>query len=221
MLPGVEVLNLGVHGYGHDQMLLYLKEEGVKYKPDIVLLGFISEDVQRNALCFRDYAKPCFELVNGKLELQNVPIPAPEAMMRREPFRLKFWDIISLSRSHYLRREGWTARYQNQLTLAILDEIADTARSVGAKPVFAYLPEYGEIDKPGLAMTRLERWFFSYCHRQGIESMHLRHFFLPKVKAGVKFKTRGHWGPLEHLTAAEGIKAHLVEKGVIDWPIDS
>ncbi|HTZ11999.1 MAG TPA: hypothetical protein VMD04_06485, partial [Candidatus Margulisiibacteriota bacterium] len=31
MLPQAEVLNFGVKGYGHDQMLLYLKEEGIRY----------------------------------------------------------------------------------------------------------------------------------------------------------------------------------------------
>ena len=40
LLPGSEVINFGVHGYGHDQMLLYLREEGIKYRPDIVILGF-------------------------------------------------------------------------------------------------------------------------------------------------------------------------------------
>src|SRR5579862_5164563 len=43
-LPGVEVLNLGVHGYGHDQMLVSLQEIGPKVHPDIVLLGFVGED---------------------------------------------------------------------------------------------------------------------------------------------------------------------------------
>lgn len=33
MLLGAEVINMGVHGYGHDQMLIYLKEEGMKYRP--------------------------------------------------------------------------------------------------------------------------------------------------------------------------------------------
>src|SRR5260370_10817041 len=36
LLPNTELLNLGVSGYGHDQMLLYLKEEGAKYHPDVV-----------------------------------------------------------------------------------------------------------------------------------------------------------------------------------------
>jgi hypothetical protein len=53
-LPDTEVLNLGVSGYGHDQMLLYLKEEGAKYHPDVVILGYVSLDAPRNLLSFRD-----------------------------------------------------------------------------------------------------------------------------------------------------------------------
>ena len=56
--PNLEVINLGVHGYAHDQMLLALKEVGVKYKPDVVMLGFIGADMKRNSEKFRDYAKP-------------------------------------------------------------------------------------------------------------------------------------------------------------------
>ena len=63
LLPDSEVINLGVHGYGHDQMLLYFLEEGEKYTPDIVILGFYSGDMDRNMLSFRDYVpkpkNPC------------------------------------------------------------------------------------------------------------------------------------------------------------------
>src|SRR6516164_467780 len=62
LLPGSEIINFGVHGYGHDQMLLYLWEEGIKYHPDLVILGFLSMDMRRNMLSFRDYAKPRFVL---------------------------------------------------------------------------------------------------------------------------------------------------------------
>lgn len=37
---GVEVVNLGVGGYGTAQSLLALKEEGLRYQPDVVVLGF-------------------------------------------------------------------------------------------------------------------------------------------------------------------------------------
>ena len=42
IIPNVEVMNLGMHGYGHDQMLIFIKEEGIKYNPDIIILGYIS-----------------------------------------------------------------------------------------------------------------------------------------------------------------------------------
>ena len=44
----VEVVNLGVGGYGTAQEYLYLKEEGLKYKPDLVILAFLSSNDVRN-----------------------------------------------------------------------------------------------------------------------------------------------------------------------------
>jgi len=144
-------------------------------------------------------------LVAGELKLTGVPVASPEETLRREPFRSKLFDLFSIFRTRFLWQSGRTAKYQDELTLAILDEIAKTTRSIGATPAFAHLPTYHAIDKPDLNMTRSEQWFFRYCRRSGIQSMYLRHQFLPKLQAGAEFKTWGHWGPLEHLTAAESI----------------
>jgi len=47
---GVEVLNLGVGGYGTAQELLALEEEGLRYRPDLVVLAFYAgNDVQNNS----------------------------------------------------------------------------------------------------------------------------------------------------------------------------
>jgi hypothetical protein len=47
---GVEVLNLGVGGYGTAQALLALEEEGLRYRPDLVVLAFYAgNDVQNNS----------------------------------------------------------------------------------------------------------------------------------------------------------------------------
>lgn len=47
---GVEVLNLGVGGYGTAQALLALQEEGLGYRPDLVVLAFFAgNDVQNNS----------------------------------------------------------------------------------------------------------------------------------------------------------------------------
>jgi hypothetical protein len=45
--------------------------------------------------------------------------------------------------------------------------------------------------------------------------MYLRPFFLQKMKEGASLKTYGHWGPLEHRVAAEGIRAYLVDKSLV------
>jgi lysophospholipase L1-like esterase len=217
-LPGVEVLNLGVHGYGHDQMLLYLQEEGVRYRPDVVLLGFLSDDMERNVLAFRDYAKPRFELRDGRLVLQNVPVPAPAETLAAEAWRSKLMDLVGILRASARWRSGFTPRHTRDLSAAILDEIARTASSVGARPVFAYLPVYGEIDKPEISMTRRERWFFDHCQDRGIEALYLRPTFLEELAAGTELKTWGHWGPVEHAVAAEAISRLLVERGLVTPP---
>lgn len=46
----VEVINLGVGGYGTAQEYLYLKEEGLRYKPDLIMLAFLGcNDVRNNS----------------------------------------------------------------------------------------------------------------------------------------------------------------------------
>jgi hypothetical protein len=215
LLPGTEVLNLGVHGYGHDQMLLYLREEGVKYRPDLVLLGFVHADMERNLQGFRDYAKPRFVLRGGRLELRGVPVPPPAEILQREAYRSKLVDLWTILRGAAEWRSGVTERRMQTLTLAILDEIARESHAAGAVPAFAYLPVWGEAIKTDMSMTRQERFFFGYCRERGIQSMYLQRFFLKRLRAGVELRRFGHWGAEEHRAAAEGIAAYIVEKDLL------
>ncbi len=46
----VEVVNLGVGGYGTAQQFLYLRDEGLRYRPDLVVLAFfLGNDVHNNS----------------------------------------------------------------------------------------------------------------------------------------------------------------------------
>lgn len=215
MIPNSEVLNLGIHGYGHDQMLLYLKEEGVRYHPDVVLLGFMPDDMERNVLSFRDYAKPHFAVRDGRLELTTGPIPRPEEMLAAESRRSKFLDLLTMARSRYEWRSGRTQKITRELSFAILDEMKATIEAAGARPAFAYLPVYGEIPRVDDGMTGRERAFFGYCDDRKMQCLYIQPAFRAKARAGTEFKTQGHWGPLEHLTAAEGLKSELVAKGLL------
>jgi hypothetical protein len=150
--------------------------------------------------------------------LTGTPVPPPEVLLASEARRSKFADLLTMLFQRWRTRSGALEREARRLGLAILDAIAEETRGIGATPVFAYLPVYGEITKPDMAMTARERFFFSYCRERGIQSTYLRPFFLKKMKQGTEFKAYGHWGPQEHRTAAEGIAAYLVEKGVIQAP---
>jgi hypothetical protein len=90
-----------------------------------------------------------------------------------------------------------------------------TIEAAGARPAYAYLPAWGEIGRTDPGMTSQERFFFSYCRRAGVQSMYLRPYFLRAMKGGAALKTHGHWGPLEHRIAAEGIRAYLVDKKLV------
>jgi hypothetical protein len=84
MDANLEVLNFGVSGYGLDQAYLRYKEEGALFKPHIVIIGFMSEDIQRDVSVFRVFhspaismamAKPRFLLQNDKLIYLKNPMP--------------------------------------------------------------------------------------------------------------------------------------------------
>lgn len=76
----VEVINAGVAGWGTDQQLLFYREIGRKYAPDMVLLAFFpGNDVMNNAIGleaanFGGVKKPYFLLEDGKLVLHNQPV---------------------------------------------------------------------------------------------------------------------------------------------------
>lgn len=110
--PGLEVLNFGVPGYGTDQAYLRYRKHAATYRPDVVLIGLMPENVQRNVSVFRPayypqtglpLAKPRFRL-NELQALELVPPPATTLEELRE--------LIDTGRltSVLLKTDYWVAR---------------------------------------------------------------------------------------------------------------
>ena len=60
--PAVEVISAGVSGYGTASQLLYFREEGAKFSPDIVLLAFYpGNDVMNNSPILEKGFRPVFD----------------------------------------------------------------------------------------------------------------------------------------------------------------
>lgn len=79
----LEVLNFGVGGFGLDQALLRYRQEGSRFNSDIVLIGYMTENIFRHVNVFRPFylpntgtplSKPRFQLKNGQLTLIENPM---------------------------------------------------------------------------------------------------------------------------------------------------
>ena len=82
--PDVEVINMGVSGYGTDQELLLYTEEGYKYKPDLVVLTFFNNDLDEISTSISyGYPKPYFLADSQPLTVSNVPVPRTQDTERK------------------------------------------------------------------------------------------------------------------------------------------
>ena len=215
MIPHAEVINMGVHGYGHDQMLILLKEEGIKYEPDIIILGFLPLDMKRNLLNFRDYAKPKFVFDNKELTLTGTPVPPPEETIKWDWARPRIVDIVSIIHHKLWKLSGSYAKERDNITAAILNEIIKLADSIHAIPIFVYLP-YGNEISVRTPLTPGEKYLFALGQtNDSVKCFSTRPCYAAKMNKGVTFKKHGHWGPAGHLAAAEAIRGYLVDKGYV------
>lgn len=75
----VEFINAGHRGWGTGQALLFLEDEGLRYRPDLVLYKWTTNDLDDNGTVhrpYRLYGKGYFHLdADGSLELRGVPVP--------------------------------------------------------------------------------------------------------------------------------------------------
>jgi len=60
-----EVFNTGISGFGTAEELIYLENEGIKYKPDAVVLGFFGNDFDDNV------RSDLFRIADGELVVAN------------------------------------------------------------------------------------------------------------------------------------------------------
>ena len=84
MDPSIEVLNYGMGAYGLDQAYLRFLKLGTTYNPNIVFIGYMSENIARNVNVYRAFygrgyrdvifTKPRFTLSDGKLTLLENPL---------------------------------------------------------------------------------------------------------------------------------------------------
>lgn len=169
-----EVLNGGVAGWGTGQEYLFLREEGVKYAPDLVVVFFsIGNDVTDNAFelgrgdPIAAMNRPHFRLDEAGQLLATLPAPRPpdpllglRQALRDVSYAYNFVESGVVAKIVYrqIRGEGNLRReplYLKQtppeyveawrLTEALLGALRATAASVGAETVLVTSPSNYQI----------------------------------------------------------------------------
>jgi lysophospholipase L1-like esterase len=192
-LPGYEVLNLGVSGYGTDQEYLLSQRVLPALRPDVVVLVYASNDSRDNSSNWRygAYFKPYYELHDGRLELRGVPVPKSLATHYAE-HPLLFQSRLARAVAALLVRPG--------APLSVRDPSAPLLRAeadfvAGLHAHFA------------IATVETRDSLGGFCSRAGIPLLDL---------AGAEQYPRvGHWTPLGHREVAARVSAFLAGLGWI------
>lgn len=222
-----EVLNLGVPGYGIDQIYLSYREIARHYRPDIVLIGIFPEDFWRCTRAFADsgHVKPYFSLRRGgELALHNVPVPPPysqntgqfppvleqnalERLLDQSVlYRLTRKPLLKLAKNMRLidpdSSDDWF------IGRAILSRLIADIRRDGATPVLVLMPppQWAQSTRK----TSLERSILRFADREKVDLVNLRPVFNEAVaRDGLEvyyIKDDWHWTPKGHELAAKAIQ---------------
>lgn len=228
--PGIEAINMGVAGYGIDQIYMSFHELGKKFNPDIVLIGIFPEDFWRATRAYTDagYGKPYFRLSqNGELILNNSPTTDPKKI----PYD-QFPDVIE--EGPIERIVAWTATYRYlrkkvlrlardlgwiepdlteewRLGRAILRQLMQDIRASGAQPVLFLMPpaQWMVNNKP----TSIQKSLAMFAAKERVPLLDVTASFQEAVRQTdmrtYYLEDDDHWTAQGHAFAAEQILTFL------------
>jgi hypothetical protein len=141
-LSGRRVINGGVFGYGVDQSFLRARTLLSSNRYSTVIFSFIPTDIDRSAMSVASgAAKPYFDFKDGRLTVENVPVPPPS------PRRTESGALIALEHSRLVHAvmkrlyPEWWVQMQKQVlnpekkkevVCALLHELERLTKSHGS-----------------------------------------------------------------------------------------
>ena len=151
-VPAGETFNLGVSGYGLDQMLLLYEQEGVRLHADTVVLGLYLGGYTRALAGFTYYAKPRFVLAaDHDLRIVGQPVPSPQSLYEAYATGTRtigghdgplLADVVTSAWSRWRARDAFHSDQTPEWALfsALLQRFAQHARRLGDRPVVLLIP---------------------------------------------------------------------------------
>lgn len=166
LVPQIESVNMGVSGYGLDQIYLAYVRDGEKVDADLVVCSVIEDDLRRTLTdrFAQRYDKPRLEVVGEEAFVRNVPVPDRGAPSNTALKLTAFAHRLSLARLLPEREAAASARtgaaeaWQSVAEFALRD-LSIRCRNAGRAFVVVYLPTHDDVIKRTSSASRwLERF---------------------------------------------------------------
>ncbi len=148
--PRLKTINMGQGGYGIDQAYLWYKRDGGRFKAEINIFAFVTDDFKRMQ---KDnmfgYGKPLLRVSDGALVAGNVPVPRRSYLV---PFITRNIESIGRLKSVELIRKfspPEEAPVQSDkdtvmVALKVFEELKRINDERGTKLLTVYLPTDGD-----------------------------------------------------------------------------
>lgn len=243
---GIEAGNLAVQGYGPDQSLLLLLNEGLRQNPDAVVLAFcLDNDFAEAVLPVSLYdgrtPKPRFQLVGNRLALDDSSL-RQSAWRRAQRWLSDYSQLFNRVSALSPRPEEsavarWRDRkhealrdeeYALRLNVAIVRQMDAVCRERGITFILAAFPNWFSYrSKPWLAKR-----FVESAEAEGITvvDMASRFVALGQPFGAVCLDGVGHLSPLGHALASRILEGEIASRthastrisqnGPLDRPVD-
>jgi hypothetical protein len=140
-------VNMGQGGYGVDQAYLWYRRDGLALAHDLQILAFVHDDFVRMASDrFLHYGKPVLRVRDGRLAVENVPVPRTAYL---QPWVTQNLDLLtSLYTFELLRRiaQAWARPPEPPpadvpgVALRVFEELRELHRARGSRLLLVYLP---------------------------------------------------------------------------------
>jgi hypothetical protein len=210
--PKLQTVNMGLGGYGLDQMYLWYKRDGGALQHQITVVAVVTDDFGRMHWDnFIGYPKPKLVFGNGVLAVTNVPVPRGSYVIpwRSLKYRMPLEElaVMRLYREYSPAEEPSVDRQEFEGLLAkVVEELRRLTTERGSQLVLVYLPSAPDLQADGLTDWYMEA-FRAAAARSGVPLVDLvSEFRLQKAEEIMKMVIKP--GDVPFLGAAAHFNAY-------------
>jgi hypothetical protein len=208
---GLEVLNMGVPGYGIDQAYLKYMEFGKKYQPDVLLFGIYVSDYERSSIGFTGAAKPQIKLRDAVLNVVGRPVASPQQQLERIDRELagriylveavrNFWTKVSIGEAEHARFFAETDNLLRHILRSLQQSLKDEQSLI-----VVHIPRAEALIEPHWLRDEMSRRLLAIYTELGIAHIDLTGEFVTEGSARTAFEryyVHRENGSVGHLSAA-------------------